>query len=139
MKTAVTTWDATESLKEALSDWPTRFLAERAGTNARTVENWKSGNNGPSWSLVVRLLNDDELAPVVLRAAGRSDLANTDEVIGKIRAMERAVRSFDHADVVDVIPTLQAEVEAEPRRPPAPSRAERIGARARAASLGKAR
>ncbi len=95
MKPAATTWDATESLSAALRDWPTKFLAKRAGTNVRTVENWKAGNNGPSWPLVVRLLQDDELGPVLLRAAGREDIADAAQVLEKLRAARKALAGLD--------------------------------------------
>ncbi|CAB4167656.1 hypothetical protein UFOVP860_37 [uncultured Caudovirales phage] len=90
-----TTWSATESLKEAFRNWPAKFLAMRAGTNQRTVENWKAGNNGPSWWLVVRMLHDEELAPVLLRAAGREDLADSEQILEKIRAAKRALAGLD--------------------------------------------
>lgn len=95
LNSLTTTWSATESLKAAFRDWPAKFLAARAGTNLRTVENWKSGSNGPSWSLVVRMLHDDELAPVLLRAAGREDLADTGQMLEKIAAAKRALAGLD--------------------------------------------
>jgi hypothetical protein len=90
-----TTWSATASLKEAFRKWPTKFLATRAGTNERTAENWKRGENGPSWPIVVRMLQDEELAPALLRAAGREDLADAEQVLEKLRAAKRALAGLD--------------------------------------------
>lgn len=91
----VTTWSATEALRDAFRNWPTKFLANRAGTNERTAENWKSGANGPSWPLVVRMLQDGELAPSLLRAAGRDDLADAEQILEKLRAAKRALAGLD--------------------------------------------
>lgn len=90
-----TTWSATDALREAFRAWPTKFLASRAGTNERTAENWKRGENGPSWSIVVRMLQDEELAPALLRAAGREDLADAEQVLEKLRAAKRALAGLD--------------------------------------------
>lgn len=90
-----TTWSATDALREAFRSWPTKFLANRAGTNERTAENWKAGNNGPSWSIVVRMLQDEELAPVLLKAAGREDLADAEQILEKLRAAKKALAGLD--------------------------------------------
>ena len=90
-----TTWSATEALRDAFRNWPTKFLASRAGTNERTAENWKRGENGPSWSIVVRMLQDEELAPLLLKAAGREDLADAEQVLEKLRAAKRALAGLD--------------------------------------------
>jgi hypothetical protein len=90
-----TTWSATAALKEAFQGWSTKLLANRAGTNERTAENWKRGENGPSWSIVVRMLQDEELAPALLRAAGRDDLADAEQVLEKLRAAKRALAGLD--------------------------------------------
>lgn len=90
-----TTWSATEALRDAFRNWPTKFLANRAGTNERTAENWKSGANGPSWPIVVRMLQDEELAPLLLKAAGREDLADAEQVLEKLRAAKRALAGLD--------------------------------------------
>ena len=95
MNTPATTWSATESLKAAFRDWPAKFLAKRAGTNQRTVENWKAGANGPSWPLVVRMLHDEELGPALLKAAGREDLADAVQVLEKLRAAKKALAGLD--------------------------------------------
>lgn len=95
MNSPATTWSATESLRAAFKNWPAKFLASRAGTNTRTVENWKAGNNGPSWPLVVRMLHDEELAPILLKAAGREDLADAEQILEKIRAARRALSVLD--------------------------------------------
>lgn len=92
---AATTWSATDALREAFRTWPTKFLANRAGTNERTAENWKRGENGPSWPIVVRMLQDEELAPALLRAAGRDDLADVDQVREKLRAAREALKGLD--------------------------------------------
>lgn len=92
---SVTTWSATEALKNAFKEWPTKILANRAGTNERTAENWRRGENGPSWSMVVRMLQDQELAPALLRAAGREDLADVDQVREKIRAARKALLELE--------------------------------------------
>ncbi len=95
MNTVATTWDATESLRSAFSGWPSKFLARRAGTNQRTVENWKAGANGPSWPLVVRMLHDEELGPALLKAAGREDLADAVQILEKLRAAKAALAGLD--------------------------------------------
>lgn len=92
---AVTTWSATDALRDAFRNWPTKFLANRAGTNERTAENWKRGENGPSWPIVVRMLQDEELAPALLRAAGREDLADAEQILEKLRAAKKALAGFD--------------------------------------------
>lgn len=95
MNTTATTWDATESLRSAFKGWSAKILCKKAGTNQRTVENWKSGVNGPSWPLVVRMLHDEELGPALLKAAGREDLADAVQVLEKLRAAKRALAGLD--------------------------------------------
>ena len=95
MNTVATTWDATESLRSAFAGWSAKFLAKRAGTNQRTVENWKNGANGPSWPLVVRMLHDEELGPALLKAAGREDLADAVQILEKLRAAKAALAGLD--------------------------------------------
>lgn len=95
MNPGATTWSATESLKAAFRDWSAKMLASRAGTNQRTVENWKAGHNGPSWPHVVRMLHDEDLAVTLLRAAGREDLADAQQVLEKLRAAKRALAGLD--------------------------------------------
>ena len=90
-----TTWSATESLKAAFEKFPSKALATRAGTNERTAENWRRGENGPSWPIVVRMLQDPELGPAILRAAGRDDLADAEQVLEKLRAAKRALAGLD--------------------------------------------
>lgn len=90
-----TTWSATAALKAAFASLSAKTLAEKAETNTRTAENWKAGANGPSWPIVVRFLQDPELAPVLLRAAGREDLADADQVLEKLRAAKRALAGLD--------------------------------------------
>lgn len=90
-----TTWSATDALRDAFRNWPTKFLANRAGTNERTAENWKRGDNGPSWPIVVRMLQDEELAPALLRAAGREDLADAEQILEKLRAAKKALAGLD--------------------------------------------
>ena len=90
-----TTWTATDSLRSAFRHWSAKVLANRAGTNERTAENWRAGNNGPSWPLVVRMLHDEELGPALLKAAGREDLADAVQVLEKLRAAKRALAGLD--------------------------------------------
>ncbi len=92
---AATTASATEALRDAFRNWPTKVLADRAGTNTRAAENWKRGENGPSWSIVVRMLQDGDLAPALLRAAGREDLADAEQILEKLRAAKKALAGLD--------------------------------------------
>ncbi len=98
MNAAVTTWNATDSLRDAFKSWSAKLLAKKAGTNQRTVENWKNGANGPSWPLVVRMLHDEELGPALLKAAGREDLADAVQVLEKLRSAKRALALMDQLD-----------------------------------------
>lgn len=140
MNSAVTTLRATESLKSVLEQFTASVIASAAETNLRTAENWKAGNNGPDWTRVCRMMHHPELGPALLTAMGRDDLANVDQALGKLRSAKRALATLDEATdgIIDIIPALQTDLFGE-RRPSAPSRAERIGVKARAASLGKAR
>src|SRR5262245_36188486 len=75
MSTFAGTWDANASLAEWLRGLPAKMIARKAQTTTRTAENWLAGENGPTWSKTVAMLNDDELCARLLEAAGRGDLA----------------------------------------------------------------
>lgn len=80
------TWDANAALADALRRFGARFVAYRAQTTTRTAENWLAGENGPTWSKTVAMLNDDELCKALLEAAGRGDLAKHQETIAHLKA-----------------------------------------------------
>lgn len=80
------TWDANASLAECLRRFGARFVAYRAQTSTRTAENWLAGDNGPTWSKTVAMLNDDQLCAALLEAAGRGDLARSAETIAALKA-----------------------------------------------------
>lgn len=119
-----TTWSATAGLKEAFARLSAKTLAEKAQTNERTAENWKQGHNGPSWPIVCRLLQDSEMAPILLRAAGRGDLADAEKILENLKDAKRALSALnfeDNGQVIEIIPTLQADLF-EQRRSAAPIR-----------------
>jgi hypothetical protein len=95
MNSVATTWTATESLASALAPFSVKKIAKAAETNLRTAENWKAGNNGPSWPHLCRLLHDPTLGPALLTAAGRADIADAVEVLGKLRAAKAALDEID--------------------------------------------
>jgi hypothetical protein len=65
-----------------------RKVAQRIGASPRTVENWQDGANGPTWKHTVAMLNDDELGPMVLKAAGLDELAKQHEIMTLNRRIE---------------------------------------------------
>jgi hypothetical protein len=71
-----------------------KAIAERIGASHRTVENWQDGENGPAWRHTVAMLNDDEMAPMLLRAAGRIDLAKQLEIL----SLEKRVEALKQAE-----------------------------------------
>jgi len=79
------TYDANLSLAEHLRGVAAKFVARVAQTTPRTVENWQSGCNGPTWRATVAMLNDDELCSRLLEAAGRGDLAHAQQTITALR------------------------------------------------------
>ncbi len=95
VNSATTTWSATENLAMAFNRFTAKKIAKAAGTNTRTAENWRAGDNGPSWPCLVRMLHDPELGPALLTAAGRSDIADAVEVLAKLRAAKAALDEID--------------------------------------------
>jgi len=69
-----------------LRPYTPKAIARRIGVSPRTVENWKEGENGPTWKHAVAMLNDDELCSRLLEAAGRGDLAKHQETIAALKA-----------------------------------------------------
>jgi hypothetical protein len=65
-----------------------RSVAKRIGASPRTVENWQDGANGPTWKHTVAMLHDDELGPMVLKAAGLDELAKQHEIMTLNRRIE---------------------------------------------------
>jgi len=87
----LSTFGANETLAKKLKGFGAKILARRAGgCSTRTAENWLSGENGPVWKHIVAMLNDDELAPHVLSAAGREDLARA----AKIESLNRRIEAL---------------------------------------------
>ncbi len=87
---ALSTFDCAESLAGKLQRFSAKALARKAGTSTRTAENWKAGENGPTWKHTVAMLQDDELCARLLEAAGRGDLARSAETIAALKAVIRA-------------------------------------------------
>lgn len=85
------TFDLAAGLAAMLRPYTPKAIAKRIGASPRTVENWKEGENGPTWRHAVAMLNDDELCAKLLEAAGREDLARSAETISKLRAALGAV------------------------------------------------
>lgn len=79
------TFDLAAGLKEFFRPYTPKAIAERIGASPRTVDNWRDGENGPTWRHTVAILNDDELCARLLQAAGRSDLAHAQETITALR------------------------------------------------------
>lgn len=88
MTAALSTFDLASDLAAMLRPWTPKAIAKRIGASPRTVENWKDGANGPTWKHTVAMLNDDQLAPELLRAAGRDDLAKQHEILSLERRLE---------------------------------------------------
>lgn len=65
-----------------------RTVAKRIGASPRTVENWQDGANGPTWKHTVAMLHDEELGPMVLKAAGLDELAKQHEIMTLNRRIE---------------------------------------------------
>lgn len=77
-----------EALADALRGLSAKLIADRVETNLRTVENWKQGRTGPQAKHVVAMLNDSELGPRFLKAAGLDDLAKQHEIMTLNRRIE---------------------------------------------------
>lgn len=80
------TFDLAAGLANMLRPYTPKAIARRIGASPRTVENWKEGENGPTWKHAVAMLNDDELCSRLLEAAGRGDLAKHQETIAALKA-----------------------------------------------------
>lgn len=80
-----------------VSRFGVKKLAERLLCSRRTVENWAKGNvSGPQARHAVAMLRDPELAPIVLLAAGREDLANPVRTMRELRAEVATKYGADH-------------------------------------------
>lgn len=116
-----------------------KVIGELTGAAPGTVKKWLAKHNGPGGEMLVKLM---AASPAVCRfvdgVTGRAD-----RVARRERQMHRALAILAERDddsdrgIIEIIPALQADLFE--RRPAAPSRAERIGDRARAASHGKVR
>jgi hypothetical protein len=82
---AGSTFDLAFAWKKALEPYTPKAIAQRIGASPRTVDNWRDGENGPTWKHTVAMLNDDELCARLLQAAGRGDLAHAQETITALR------------------------------------------------------
>lgn len=91
MSPASITTAATENLARGLRRFPRKIVEHKADAAERTVENWLAGINGPGWKSVVLMLQDPQLCPVVLAAAGRQDLAEAADFRQKLEAAKAAL------------------------------------------------
>lgn len=80
------TFDLAAIWKDVLRPYTPKAIAARIGASSRTVDNWRAGENGPTWKHTVAMLNDDELCARLLEAAGRADLARAQETITALKA-----------------------------------------------------
>jgi hypothetical protein len=79
------TFDLAFAWKRVLAPYTPKAIAKRIGASPRTIDNWRDGENGPTWKHTVAMLNDDELCARLLEAAGRGDLAHAQETITSLR------------------------------------------------------
>ena len=79
------TFDLAFAWKRVLAPYTPKTIAKRIGASPRTIDNWRDGENGPTWKHTVAMLNDEELCARLLEAAGRADLANAQETITALR------------------------------------------------------
>lgn len=79
------TFDLAATWRDVLRSYTPKAIAQRIGASPRTVDNWRDGENGPTWRHTVAMLNDDELCAKLLEAAGRQDLARAQETITALR------------------------------------------------------
>jgi hypothetical protein len=79
------TFDLAFAWKRVLAPYTPKAIAKRIGASPRTIDNWRDGENGPTWKHTVAMLNDDELCAKLLEAAGRGDLARSQETIAALR------------------------------------------------------
>lgn len=97
---------------DAIARMVSRFglvnLAARIGVSRRTIENWTARNrNMPSWRHVRAMLHDRELAPTLLAAAGRADLANPRKTITDLRQQVIDRFGADHPAVAHADESLR--------------------------------
>jgi hypothetical protein len=83
-----------EAIGDALRVWSAKFVARRIKTSTRTVEAWREGRSGPQAKHFVAMLQDDELAPALLSACGRSDLATR----AQIESLNRRIEALKAAE-----------------------------------------
>lgn len=88
MNVAIRTKSVNEAFADALRGLSAKLIADRVETNLRTAENWKQGRTGPQTKHVVAILNDSELGPRFLKAAGLDELAKQHEIILLNRRIE---------------------------------------------------
>ena len=99
---AIRTKSVNEAIADALRGLSAKLIADRVETNLRTVENWKQGKTGPQAKHVVAMLNDAELGPRFLKAAGLHELAKQLEIntlnrrIDALKADERLHQEEAH-------------------------------------------
>lgn len=79
------TFDLAANWRAVLRPYKPKAIAARIGASPRTIDNWRDGENGPTWKHTVAMLNDDELCGRLLEAAGRGDLAHAHETIAALR------------------------------------------------------
>lgn len=100
---AIRTLSVNEAIGDALRAWSAKAVARRLKTSTRTVEAWREGRSGPQAKHFVAMLQDDELAPALLAACGRGDLATKAEIeslnrrIEALKAAEARHKDENHA------------------------------------------
>lgn len=116
-----------------------KTICEETGASVGAVKNWLAEVNGPGGEHLIKLMAaSSSVRRFIDRTIGREDaLAKAERRLHRIIELMGADEG-DDGEVVDLIPSLAAEVDAVPRRPKAPSRTERIARRARVAANGRA-
>ena len=80
------TFDLASTWRDLLRPYTPKAIAARIGASPRTVDNWRDGENGPTWKHTVAMLHDDELCALLLEAAGRGDIARSAKTIAALKA-----------------------------------------------------
>jgi hypothetical protein len=116
-----------------------KAVCEVTGATPGTVKKWFAEENGPGGEYLVKLMY---ASPAVRRFIDAS-IQREDQITRKEDRLRRALAIVDEreeapgSDVIELIPTLQEDLF--DRRPPAPSRGQRMADKARAASYGRTR
>lgn len=85
---ALSTWDVCAGFKAALQNIDAGYLAQVCRTSKRTAENWKQGLAAPQARHMLSMLQERQLAPVVLGLAGRADLADAEVALAHLESLK---------------------------------------------------